>query len=125
MMACEKTKQPCEKCKELRCPYMMTPEKVAKEAKDIIQTELSPYFEFLAGGTLNNEVDTISIEGIIKFEYGNCNHSRTINIGWEEKYGIGIELGEDSELYPLNKGNIMEQFYYSFALQDLKEKHLM
>ena len=84
--------------------------------------DMSKYFTFVPGATLVEEPgEQISIEADLLFEYKGHKQKHAVVIGWREFEGIGLEVGEDSDIVPIHKVHLFQQFYYDVALDGLEE----
>jgi len=101
----------------------MNIEEFKTQVTNIVNELLPSHFSFKTGVILHHDIDVISMEGEIIFDYGNCRHNHIINVGWAVDDGIGLEIGEYSEIYALDKANVMEQLYYSLALIGLDDEY--
>jgi hypothetical protein len=106
------------------------------EIKNKAESELSDVLRNLGPGemftvtpldVLVDQVDSdgvASIEFQILFQYGNCEYSHSIVIGYNDTDGIGIEYGEDGDIQSITYGNVMASLYFDLALKGLDDKYI-
>lgn len=108
----------------------MDAEQVKKLATEEICSALSEcgidnIFKVFAGGELASIPDEyFSFEYDIVFQYGNIKRIHSVQIGWNDTDGIGIESGEDGDINPITHGSIMAAIYFDLALIGLSDEYL-
>ena len=105
-----------------------------EQVKELANTELTDalaccgmgdLFTVIAIGELDGlEGEFYSIEYEIVFEFGNIKRTHSLQVGWTDEDGIGLEYGEDGDIKPITYGNVVIAMYFDIALIGLDDKHL-
>ncbi len=99
-------------------------EKVVKETRDAIASfNSNDVFVVEFGEFFDEDNGHISASVKITFSFGNCTHSHTVNVGWDEFDGFGIEDVE-GEISQLDEVALLKSLYVDLALQGLDDKYL-
>ncbi len=106
----------------------------AEQIKELANKELTDalsmcgmdgIFKVLPGGELGSTEDEyFSFEYEILFEFGNIKRNHSLQIGWNEVDGIGLEHGDDGEINPITYGSLMMAMYFDMALTGLDDKYI-
>lgn len=98
-----------------------------KQIMDALGEQTSKMFTLTFGDLLTEDVDAdenMTIEASLVFEFGNVRREHSLLIGWNSLDGIGLEHGEDGEIYAITPASMGFTLYMDLALTGLDDDYL-
>jgi hypothetical protein len=105
--------------------YEQLKTEVEKQVLSAIGTNQVSYSKFCISECrcLSEEPERVSMEFEVIHEIGNLKHAHSLNAGWDDIEGIGLELGEDGDIYKITKENIYSCMYWCAATHGLEDQY--